>query len=55
MVGKEDAILFTQKYEVFCQSVRDGCLGSTAKFWLSYMDHVGLTLKLTQSVKLNDF
>ena len=42
-------------YIDFCQSVRDGFLGKTAQFWLSYMDHVSLVLALTRSVKANDF
>ena len=54
LVTSADAPL-VEKYFEFCDSVRDGFLGKTAEFWLSYMDHVSLTLLLTRSVKSNDF
>ena len=37
---------FVEKYLEFCDSVRNGVLGKTAVFWLSYMDHVSLILLL---------
>ena len=43
------------EYLEFCSSVRTGSIGKTGQFWLSYMDHVGLTLCLNKSVKNNNF
>ena len=50
-----EVIRIVNLYMEFCQSVRNGSLGKTAQFWLSYMDHVSLVLALTRSVKANEF
>ena len=44
-----------EKYLEFCDNVRNGCFGKTGKFWMSYLDHVAMILKLTRAVKTNDF
>ena len=44
-----------EEFLQFCQSVREGALGKTAQFWLSYMDHISLVLALNRSVKTNNF
>ena len=53
----EDPDLLTDldDYLDFCETVRNGQLGKTAKFWLTYMDHVSLVLSLMRAVKTNDF
>lgn len=48
-------ISYIRKYAVFKKSVRDGALGKTARFWISYMDHIWLVLSLIRAVKTNDF
>ena len=45
---------FFARYKQFKQSVRDGKLGKTAQFWLSYMDLVWLILTLIKATKMND-
>jgi hypothetical protein len=58
----EDAVLhdesisaYLNEYVAFRDGVRDGSLGKTGQFWMSYMDHVSLVLALIQAVKRNDF
>ena len=51
----EEFITFMRKYTGFKKSVRDGVLGKTAQFWISYMDHIWLVLSLIRAVKTNDF
>ena len=41
--------------ENFKTEVRNGKHGKTAKFWLSYMDHVWTILNLIESVKTNRY
>ena len=48
-------VLYIERYLKFCETCRTGVLGKTAIFWMSYMDHVWLTLNLLQAVKTNDF
>ena len=55
VMSSESSLEIVKLYLDFCQSVREGCLGKTAQFWISYMDHVSLVLSLTRSVKTNDF
>ena len=55
VMSSQGALEIVNLYTEFCQSVREGCLGKTAQFWISYMDHVSLVLALTRSVKTNDF
>ena len=45
---------FFARYQQFKQSVRDGHLGKTAQFWLSYMAIVWLILTLIKATKMND-
>ena len=42
-------------YVEFRLQVRNGTLGKTGAFWLSYVDHIWLVLSLLMSVKTNDF
>ena len=48
-------VSYIERYLKFCETCRTGVLGKTAIFWMSYMDHVWLTLNLLQAVKTNDF
>ncbi|XP_068203606.1 uncharacterized protein [Palaemon carinicauda] len=42
-------------YVEFRLQVRNGSLGKTGAFWLSYVDHIWLVLSLLMAVKNNDF
>ena len=53
--SNKDFLAFLCEYLAFCHKVREGCLGKTPKFWISYMDHVSLILKLMRAVKTNNF
>ena len=46
---------FLEECSLFRQQVRGGCLGKTAQFWLTYMNHVSLVLSLQHAVKINDY
>ena len=46
---------FLHGYLEFKEKVRNGYLGKTAQYWLSYMDHVQIVLNLMKAVKSNDF
>lgn len=46
---------FMDDYKGFRRSVREGALGPTAQFWMSFLDHVGLVLVHIEAVKINDF
>ena len=48
-------VSYIEKYLKFRETVRTRVLGKTAIFWMSYMDHIWLTLNLLQAVKTNDF
>ena len=48
-------VSYIERYLKFRETVRTGVLGKTAILWMSYMDHVWLTLNLLQAVKTNDF
>ena len=54
MKENEAFCAFFTCYQQFKQSVRDGHLGKTAQFWLSYMDIVWLILTLIKATKMND-
>ena len=43
------------EYLKFKKEVREGALGKTAKFWMSYIDHVWLILDVVRAVKHNDY
>ena len=45
---------FYQKYLEFKDSVRQGDLGKTAKFWMDYIDKVWLILTFVRATKEND-
>ena len=55
LMSDELFITYIRKYALFKKSVRDGTLGKTARFWISYMDHMWLVLSLIRAVKTNDF
>ena len=46
---------FREESSLFRQQVRGGSLGITARFWLTYMNHVSLVLSLLYAVKNNDY
>ena len=50
----ESVTHITNKYEEFQTKVRDGHLGNTAQFWISFMDNSKLIFLLTQAVKINN-
>ena len=41
------------RYDEFKETVRQGALGKTAQFWLSYMEKVGLILQFHRATKEN--
>ena len=41
------------RYDEFKETVRQGVLGKTAQFWLSYMEKVGLILQFQRAIKEN--
>ena len=55
-VSRTDETLMSlvQEYADFKENIRKGEMGKTARFWMSYMDHIWLILKLIQAVKVND-
>ena len=57
LMSDEGFITYIRKYTEFKKSVRDGVLGKTAQFWMSYMDHIWVTvvLSLIKAVNTNDF
>ena len=55
LMSDEGFITYMRKYTEFKKSVRDGVLGNTAQFWMSYMGHIWLVLSLIRAVKTNDF
>ena len=55
LMSEQGFITYIWKYTEFKKSVRDGVLGKTAQFWVSYMDHIWLVLSLIRAVKTNDF
>ena len=42
-----------ERYDKFKETVRQGALGKTAQFWLSYMEKVGLILQFHRATKEN--
>ena len=55
MINEPTFVECLEKYSVFRTVVSEGSLGKTAKFWLSYADHVWLVLSLNLAVKTNDY
>ena len=55
LMSDEVFITYIGKYMAFKKSVREGALGKTAQFWISYMDHIWRVLSLIRAVKTNDF
>ena len=51
----EGASKIIDKYHCFCATVREGALGKTAQFWMSYIDQISIVLQLMRAVKSNDF
>ena len=43
------------KYQEFRETVRNGELGETGRFWLEYMDCIWLVLSLKNAIKTNDY
>ena len=54
LMSNEGIIAYIRKYTEFKKSVREGVLGKTALFWVSYMDHIWLVLSLIRAVKTKD-
>lgn len=46
---------FIETFLAFHKDVRSGVLGKTATLWMSYADHIWLTLNLLQAIKTNDY
>ena len=46
---------FLEKYSSFRQQIRGGGLGKTARFWVTYMNHVSLVFSLLCALKNNDY
>ena len=55
VVEDEQIHTLVRKYADFKEMVREGELGKTAMFWISYMDHIWRVLSLIRAVKTNDF
>ena len=55
LVSNKDVTSLISGFPQFRLQVKDGIMGTTAKLWLSYMDHVWLILSLLHSVKTNDY
>ena len=47
LMSNERFITYIRRYTGFKKSIRDGMLGKTAQFWISYMDHIWLVLFLS--------
>ena len=43
------------KYKKFRETVRNGELGETGRFWIEYMDCIWLVLSLNNAIKTNDY
>ena len=55
LLDDENLKTIFKQLEDFKTEVRNGKHGKTAKFWLSYMDHVWTILNLIESVKTNRY
>ena len=55
VVANADLKALIESYESFKADVRNGSLGKTAQFWMSYVDCVWIALSLIRSVKENNF
>ena len=53
VVNDHDFHSYLEVYSIFREGVKRGNHGKTAKFWLSYMDHVWLVLHLPKAIKTN--
>ena len=51
----EEVSKFINRFMTFQKYVKEGYLGKTAQFWMSYMEHVELILSLNCAVKTNNF
>lgn len=47
----QDFCNYIKEYEKFRNGVKEGTLGKTPQFWLSYVDHVKLVLSMSDAVK----
>ena len=54
-LNNNEMLALIEDYLAFCDQVRAGGLGKTPQFWLSYMDHILIILKVMRSMKTNDF
>lgn len=55
VVNDTDFHSYLDEYSVFREGVNKGDHGKTAKFWVSYMNHIWLILHLFKAVKTNDY
>ena len=55
LITSQDCKKLFDQYETFKNSVRNGSLGQTAKFWLGYMDIIWLILCFIRVTKENNF
>lgn len=55
VVNDTDFHSYLDEYSVFREGVNKGDHGKTAKFWVSYMNHIWLILHLLKAVKTNDY
>lgn len=46
---------FIQQYEEFCQKTKEGDLGSTAMFWMNYIDMITIWMQFSRACRTNDF
>ena len=52
-LASESCNKYLDRYDKFKETVRQGALGKTAQFWLSYMEKVGLILQFQRAIKDN--
>ena len=52
-LASESCNKYLDRYDEFKGTVRQGALGKTAQFWLSYMENVGLILQFQRRTKEN--
>ena len=55
ILNDQDVCSYLEEYMKFREDIRNGHFGKTAALWMSYIDHVWLTLSLLQAVKTNNF
>jgi len=54
VVNSASCAEFLNDYSHFKTTVREGCLGKTAQFWMMYSDCVWILLRFLEGVKEND-